>query len=139
MTAVSNNISAYHWIPGISRNLTQALNEMMPPSILVYHSGLMGGNFDGMTLWKHHIEIYIRGANQAPAQALGQPITATEDIPYLMFNQPVNGGTLHIRDTSIMPGQLLLMDMPSFMHMSDLEGQDFFVAKCVIPEIGDQP
>jgi hypothetical protein len=137
VTAMNNDpsrIVGFHFIPGKSKGLQEAIQQMLSPSILVNYEAIAGGNFSGYQIWKHHLDVYIRGANQA-GQAT--PVNA-EDIPYLMMNQPVNGGTLNIRFVSIMPGQLDIMDTPSFNHMVDDAGSDYWVGRCVFGEIGDQ-
>jgi hypothetical protein len=138
VTAMNNDptrIVGYHFIPGLSRSLTEAVQQMLTPSILINYEAIMGGNFNGYMIWKHHVDIYYRGGNQA-----GQMIpTNAEDIAYLMMNQPVNAGTLNVRQIEILPGQLDLMDTPSFAHMVDDAGTDYWCGRCVFGEIGDQP
>lgn len=135
MAGDSTRIYAFHFRYGLEKSLTEALNQMIPPSTLVVWSGTIGGNFSGYQIWKHHIDIYFRAPNTVNIS----PAIAYEDIWWLMMNKPVNSGSLNIRQIEILPSQLDLMETPSVEHHIDEEGQDFFCGKCVFGEIGDQP
>jgi hypothetical protein len=135
VAVMPNGISGYSFLFGISKTLGDAIEEMLPGSLLVSYEGIQGGNFDMMTLWKHHLDITYRASNQAGLQ---NPI-GTEDIGYLIFNQPVNNTNLNIRQVQILQSQLVLMDTPSLQHRMDISQQDYFQAHVVLPEFGDQP
>lgn len=135
VTAMPNGINPYSFVYGVSKSILDAIQEMLPGSLLVSYEGVQGGNFDMMTLWKHHLDITYRASNQANAT---NPI-GTEDIGYLIFNQAVNSTSLNIRQVAVLPGQVVLMDTPSISHRIDDTQQDYFQAHVVIPEIGDQP
>lgn len=130
-----NGINAYSFMNGVALSVLDAIQQMEPGSLLVSYEGVQGGNFDMMTLWKHHLDITYRAANQA---GVPNPI-GTEDIGYLIFNQPVNATSLNIRQVAVLPGQVVLMDTPSLQHRIDDAQTDYFQAHVVIPEIGDQP
>jgi hypothetical protein len=132
-------IKAYHFLAGMNKTLLQAINQMLQPSILVVCLPPIGGNFNGQTLFKHHVDVYVRMPNVA---TFADPISlAFEDIWWLICNTPVNGSDvprLNIRYQNILPGQLDLMDTPSASMMTDEEGQDYLCGRFIFPEIGDQ-
>jgi hypothetical protein len=137
MNGDPTRIQAFHFMPGLEKSLAEAINTMLQPSILVTWAGTMGGNWDGQTIFKHHVDVYFRTPNTANMV----PALAYEDCYWLMVNQPVNGSDvpyLNIRNIQILPGQLDLMDTPSVQHMTDEQGQDYFCGKFIFPEIGDQ-
>jgi hypothetical protein len=128
-----DNISAHQYYFGEENSLAKTVYEMKSPSILVVWKGTRGGNFNGMTIWKHPFEIYIRTMNVAGSQSPAGP----GHVWWLMMNRPVNGGSLNIRQIQIMDG-VDIMDMPSILPRQDEELTDYFCASVTIPEIGDQ-
>lgn len=135
MAEDSARIVAYHYLYGSDEPSVKKIYEMPAPSILVLWEGTQGGNFDGSTIWKHKIAIYIRTTNVAVPGFAGV-VGAYEYVWWLICNGVVNGGSHNIRQINLLP-QLEIMDTPSVQHMQDEEGQDLFCGKLVIPEIGD--
>jgi hypothetical protein len=133
MGADPNNIFAHQFYPGTEKSLANAVANMSAPSILVAWKGSLGGNFDGMTIWKHPFEIYIRTGNAAELETPAGP----GHVWWLMMNRPVNSGTLNIRQIRIMAG-VDPMDTPSISHRQDEELTDYFCGSVTIPEFGDQ-
>ncbi len=133
MAGDPNNISAHQFYPGTERSLASVVANMNAPSILVVWKGTLGGNFDGMHVWKHPFEIYIRTGNAAELETPAGP----GHVWWLMMNKPVNNWTLNIRQIQIMNG-VDIMDLPSISHRQDEELTDYFCASVTIPEIGDQ-
>ncbi|HXC75719.1 MAG TPA: hypothetical protein VNU19_01575 [Candidatus Acidoferrum sp.] len=134
MNGSQTNIYAHHYVFGEDQSLARAIQQMTAPSILVAWMGAKGGNFDGATLIKDSIAIYIRMANQAGEVA---PV-AYEELWWLIVNSPVNGTTLNIRYLHLVPGKWEIPDNPSVEHDMDLEGMDRFCAHFAFPQIGDQ-
>lgn len=140
MGGSAGQIYAHHFYYGAEDRLSKALFEITPPSILVAWVGTQGGNFDGMTIWKHRVNLYIRAANVAGS---GSPV-GYEHLWCLICNGgPVHawdgsgGSSSNIRTVQIFNG-LDIMDTPSIGHQVDEEQMDYFVGTFVFPEIGDQ-
>lgn len=128
----------YHY--GRELRLAEAVGKLVPPAILVVWKGTQGGNFDGMTIFKHRLEIYIRTANMASVTFPTLP-TGPGYLWWLICNKPVNGLTSpprNIREVQLIPGQLEIMDTPSISHLQDEDLMDYFCGSLVFPEIGDQ-
>ena len=132
MAGEASRISAYHYLYGADNRLDLAINKMKPPSILVVFEGTQPGDFDGSTIWKHHFCVYIRVATAAN---MVLPLSY-EDIWTLIVNEPVNGGAQNIRSVNLVDG-VDIMDTPGIIHMLDEDRMDYFAARFVIPEIGD--
>ena len=131
----TGNISAYHFIPGVNVTLSQAIVQMPSPSLLVAHAGISGGNFDGETIFKHHIQIWVRLASQA---GVGSP-TTYERIWYYIMNDTVNSGPGNIWNTDLIveTGSAAMVDLPSYDIMSEEHGQgmEFWCLKTVWNEL----
>jgi hypothetical protein len=108
--------------------------QMLRPSILVEWNGRLGGNFDGSTLFKHHISLTVRMQN--PAQQVN-PINYAH-LMWLISDGPVNGTTVNIRYTTLMP-YLDICDPPSSSMAVDETSNDVMKVDFVWPEIGDYP
>jgi hypothetical protein len=134
VTAMGNDpskIYAHHYLYGSEHKFQEALYKIVPPSILVVWEGTLGGNFDGMTMWKHRIACYLRTSNVANVQTPA----SYEHLFYVMVNSSVNKGQ-NIRYTNIL-NTVDIMDTPSANHMVDEDGMDYFKVDFVIPELGD--
>ena len=137
MAGEKARIQAFHYEYGVDSSLMKALYELKPPAILIAWDGTQGGNFDGMTIWKHRFCAYMRLANQAQASSrIGYATLWT-----LMMNSgPVqswdNLQGKNVRDVQIFEN-LDIMDTPSVARRMDEELMDFFVGTMVFPEIGD--
>jgi len=132
-------LSGFWFEQGLDVTLAKAIVETPEPGILVTWTGFIGGNFDGTTIWKHKLDVYIKPGNAAdPSNPAGQ--TGPAYLAWLIVNQPVNipgySTTLNIRNTQILPG-LLLCDTPSTTHHQDQDELDFFCMHFTLPEIGD--
>src|SRR5678815_1104345 len=134
------NIYGHSYGYGSEQSLAPAITSMTSPSILVAYLDLIGGQFSGMTLWKHRLDIFIRPKNQAMGRVGGPSSTVPASPPHLfwlMMNQPVNAGPDNIRYTELIPGLHMLDAMPSLTHQTDENGADFFIGHMVFPEKGD--
>lgn len=124
-------ITAHHYLYGQDNRFAEMLAQMTPPAVLIAWEGTAGGNFNGQTIWKHHVCAYIRSANAANA---GQ--FSYETIFWQMMNGFVNGSGLSMRRVQILP-TVDLMETPNAIHMVDEDQMDFFKVEMVFPEIGD--
>jgi hypothetical protein len=125
-------IYAHHFLNGVESTLTSSIYEMKSPSILVVYQGTLGGNFDGYTVFKHQVTVFVRSANVAQQSS---PV-GYETLVWMMLNKPVLGGSSNIRQANVIP-EVDIMDNPSVSHMTDESGNDFFKVDTTWPEIGD--
>lgn len=135
------NIYGHSYQYGAETSLALAINAQRSPSILVAYLDLLGGNFDGMTVWKHRLTAYIRPKNAATGTVGGMGggrASSPQHLFWLMMNKPVLGGSQNFRYTELMSGLLLCDAMPSLTHQQDEQGADLFSCNLVIPEIGDE-
>lgn len=130
-------IFPYHYIYGIDAPLETALYEVKPPCIMVAWENTLPGDFDGTTLWKHTVNVYMRTGNQALASP---PITPAY-LWWMIINLGVNSTAVNIRYTQILKSGSTplvdIMDTPAIEHMKDENGMDFFIGRCTFPELGD--
>lgn len=133
MGGSSSNISGHTFSYGEENSLVRSIFAMTSPSILIAYLDLLGGNFDGQTIWKHRLEAYIRPKNDASGSEGSSP----PHIWWMMMNLSILGTTRNIRQTSLLSGSLMLMDTPTLTHRQDETGMDFFVGTLVFPEYGD--
>lgn len=132
LLALVPTMNVFHYNLGSERTLLEALSLMTSPSIMIYWDGTQGGNFSGSEIWKHRFNIVMRSDNQ---KNNSYP-HSYEDIWWALCNGHVNGTQRNIRQLSIVP-DVDLVDTPSVSHMTDGEGNDYFVGSFVLPEIGD--
>lgn len=133
MAGNAANISGHDFSYGEENSLIRTVYSMQSPSILIAYLDLLGGNFDGSTIWKHRLEAYIRPKNAASGTNNASP----GHLWWLMMNRPILSTTQNIRQTSLLSGALMLMDTPTLVHKQDEIGMDFFVGTMVFPEYGD--
>lgn len=132
-------IAAFHYYYGVENALEQTLFEMKAPSILVAWEGTEPGNFDATAMWKYHIAVYMKTANQATAVS---PVSY-ERLWYVICNAPVNGTNQNIRYSIILKdgnGSPLvdIMDTPPVTHLQDQNGMDYFKGLFVFPDLSEQ-
>lgn len=133
-----SNIYGHAYQYGADKSLALAINSQTSPSILVAYLDYLGGQFSGMTVWKHRLTAYIRPKNAAVGlTSSGARAASPQHIFWLMMNSPVLGGAQNFRYTELMPGLMLLDAMPSLTHQTDESGADFFNVLITIPELGD--
>jgi hypothetical protein len=138
MAGDPDNIIGHTYAYGAENSLLKAVYEMVTPSVLVAYLDVLGGNFDGQTIWKHRLEAYIRPNNAGMSEVIsGVPVATPPHIWWLMINSTILGTTLNIRQYSLMGGNLQIMDTPSLTHRQDEVGADLFIGTMVIPEYGD--
>jgi hypothetical protein len=125
-------ITPFHYLLGQDHRLAEAIEKMPAPSILCAWEGTFGGNFNGYSIWKHKVVVYIRMGNAAGNL---QPV-GYEQLWWLICNGIPTTSTQNIRYTNLLPA-LDIMDTPTATHLLDAELMDIFRTEFVIPEIGD--
>jgi hypothetical protein len=86
-------ITPFHYRLGQEFRLAEAIYKMPAPSVLVAWEGTMGGNFNGASIWKHRIAVYLRMGNVA-----GNPDPlGYEDLWWIICNKVPTGGKENIR------------------------------------------
>jgi hypothetical protein len=134
------NIQPHFFFGGQEDSLAVAIEKLPEPSILVYYSALMGGQFSQSTLYKHRIEIVMRPANAAAGPFFNN--VAVMSAPKLWkcaLKSGINGGQIPLQNISLLNGALLPMDIPSMKMTQDEKMVDYLVGLISFPEYGDQP
>lgn len=131
----TQSITGHFFYAGEENSLTRAMSQMRSPSILVAYLDYVGGNFDGMTVFKHRLNMYIRPRNRASNNGSA----SAQHLWWLAMNLPISTPEVapNIRYIELVNYNLQLMDQPTLLHTSDELGQDFFVSTLVFPEKGD--
>jgi len=132
------NIYGYTYLYGADRSLALAISQQTSPSILIAYNDYLGGQWNGMTVWKHRLDAYIRPKNAATGSVNGSRAASPQHLFWLMMNSPVLGGAQNFRYTELMPGLMLADAMPSLTHQVDEQGADLFLCRMTLPEHGDQ-
>lgn len=141
VAVMGDNITVHRFVYGDDFRLKEAIYKMTPPGILIAPElGPFGGNFDGMTIWKHRLHVFVRMANSAQTPAA----PSYSAIWNLMLNRPVYGGTLNIRVIRLPivndAGEDVVDPMdhpPAPSVQQDEDGMDFLQGSLVFPELGD--
>lgn len=123
------NIYSHTFSVGVEASFSRAVYEQPSPSVLVAYLDYLGGNFTGMSVWKHRLEAYIRPRNSGATPA---------HIFWLMMNKPVLGGTNNFRYTRLADNLQILDAMPNLTHQQAEDGSDLWRCSFVIGEIGDE-
>ena len=146
-------IVGHQFAAGVELSLGQSVFQMTSPSVLIAYKDLLGGGaggFDGATLWKHRLDIWLRPGNMAPGgSGSNGPYASPQHLWWLIMNSvlpaastlpPPSGWQVgqRLRYSTLLSGSLELMDTPTLMYRQDQEGQDLFVGSCTWPEFGDQ-
>jgi hypothetical protein len=129
-------VVGHEYLYGVDNSLIRAINEMPGPSVLIVYLDLIGGQFSGMQVWKHRLEVYIRPKNAATGPAPG---SSPPHLWWLMMNSvvPFLGGTQNIRYARLLPNLFPVDAMPHLTHRQDENGADLFCGSIVIGEQGD--
>ncbi len=137
---ISASLTPHFFEFGVENSLRLAIAEMESPSIIVAYLDLLGGNFNGETVWKHRLEAYIRPRNKATDPVTGRSSASAPHLWWMMMNLPIfpnDGGVNNIRYNELANGDLQLMDTPTLVRRTDELGADFFIGSLVFPEKGD--
>jgi hypothetical protein len=131
----TESITGHFFYSGEENSLARVLGMMKSPSITVAYLDYIGGNFDGQTVWKHRLNMYIRPRNKA---SNGGSASA-QHMWWMAMNFPISVPEVapNIRYVELVNANLQLMDLPPLLHHNDELGQDFFVSTMVFPEKGD--
>ncbi len=133
-----SNIYGHDYLYGAETSLALAVNNQRSPSILVAYLDILGGQFSGMQVWKHRLDVFIRPKNAATGSVGSPPAPASspQRLWWLMLTQPVLGGAQDFLNTELMTGLMILADIPSLTHQQDEQGADFFIGHLSIGEKG---
>ena len=128
-------IRGHYFYAGEENSLARTLGQMNMPSMLVAYLDYLGGNFDGMTVWKHRLNMYLRPRNRAAQNGSA----SAQHLWWMGMNLPIAVPipAANIRYVELANENLQLMDTPTLKYISDELGQDFFVSTMVFPEKGD--
>jgi len=130
------NISAHDYSWGSENSLSKAIGQMPAPSILLAYLKIQGGDYDGESVWKHHLQVAIKSGNAADPNS-STPFMSTFDVWWLMMNGGVFGTPQSIRTYALLGGNLApMIDLPSLIAHQDDMG-DFCVGTLIWPEYGD--
>lgn len=138
----TSSISGHHFLFGAEVSLAKRVYNMNAGTILIAYLDLIGGNFSGMGVWKHRLEVYIRPKSAVPGSGAGPIGCSPYHLWYLLMNKPVTSispGTLNLRQVELLPGLTLLDAMPPLRYTPDENQSDLFTGSLVYPETGDQP
>lgn len=132
---IEQSIIGHFFYSGEENALIRALSQMKSPSILVAYLDYIGGNFDGSTVWKHRLNLYLRPRNHA---SNGDAASGMH-LWWMSMNLPIQVPEVapNIRHVELCDHSLQLMDTPSLLRQTDELGQDFFISTMVFNEKGD--
>ena len=127
-------ISAHYSYSGEENSLMRALAQMREPSMLAAYTDIMMGNYDGQTVFKHRVGLYVRARNAAANNgALSAP-----DILNMAVNYPISVPIIapNLRYVDLCNGNLWLYNLTE-PRANDELGQYFWSLLLVFNEIGD--
>jgi hypothetical protein len=130
----TESITGHFFYSGEENSIIRALSQMRSPSILVAYLDLIMGNYDGMTVWKHRLQLCVRSRNKA---SNGSSISA-QRLWWIAMNYPISVPEVapNIRCVDLAGGLLWLFET-NLKHQTDELGQDFFIGTMVFNEMGD--
>lgn len=130
----TESITGHYFYSGEENAIARDLAQMKSPSILVAYMDFIMGNFDGMTVWKHRLQLCIRSRNKA---SNGSALSA-QDLWVMAMNYPISVPEVapNIRCVDLANHNLWLFET-NLKYVSDELGQDFFVSTLVFNEMGD--
>lgn len=122
------NISSHIFRFGTENSLARTVEQMPSGTLLLVYTGLIGGQFSGMSCWKHQLQVYIRPANSEASPA---------HLWWLLLHGDITGRSTALRNLRLLPS-LSPMDLPSITFQQDATYTDLFVGNISIPEEGDE-
>jgi hypothetical protein len=130
----TESITGHFFFSGEDNSYIRTLAQMRSPSILVAYLDYISGNYDGMTVWKHRLNLCIRSRNKA---SNGSSVSAAR-LWWMAMNLPISVPELapNIRYVDLANHSLWLFDT-NLKHQTDELGQDFFIGTMVFNEMGD--
>jgi len=131
---VTESITGHYFFSGEDNSYIRTLAQMKSPSILVAYLDYIMGNFDGMTVWKHRLNLCIRSRNKA---SNGSAASA-QRLWWMAMNLPISVPEVapNIRYVDLAGGLLWLFETNLKYQTYEL-GQDFFIGTMVFNEMGD--
>lgn len=130
----TDSITGHFFFSGDENSYIRALAQMSSPSILVAYLDYISGNFDGMTIWKHRMNLCIRSRNKASNGSS----TSAPRLWWMAMNLPVSVPDIapNIRYVDLAGGLLWLFET-NLKYQTDELGADFFIGTMVFNEMGD--
>src|SRR5262252_8918010 len=132
----AQNITGHYYYSGEENSLMKTLGQMRAPTILLAYLAMLGGNFDGQTMWKHQINLYVRPRNKASDALNGRNSASAPHLYWMALNLPITvpRPADSIRYIDLVDENLMLMETPSLLHQVDELGQDFFYSTLTFVE-----
>lgn len=130
----AESITGHYFFGGDENAVARALAQMRSPSILIGYVDYIMGNYDGMTVWKHRMQLCVRSRNKASNNSA----VSAPRLWWMAMNLPISVPQVapNIRYVDLANGNLWLFETV-LKHQTDELGQDFFIATMVFNEIGD--
>jgi hypothetical protein len=130
----TESITGHYFYSGEENSITRALAQMKSPSIMLAYLDYISGNFDGMTVWKHRLNLCIRSRNKA---SNGASVSA-QHLWWMAMNLPISvpETAANIRYVDLCNHSLWLFET-NLKHQIDELGQDFFIGTMTFNEMGD--
>jgi len=134
----AENIIGHYYYSGQENSLVRALSQMPAPSMLLAYHMRSQGNFDGMTAWKHTMQLYVRARNAGTDSITGHSSASLYDLADLALNYPVSVPQVapNIRYVDLANNTMWLAEA-SDPHFADEMGQDYLVCALIFREMGD--
>jgi hypothetical protein len=131
---VTESITGHYFFSGEDNSYIRTLAQMRSPSILVAYLDYIMGNYDGMTVWKHRLNLCIRSRNKA---SNGSASSAAH-LWWMAMNLPISVPEIapNIRYVDLAGGNVWLFET-NLKYQTDELGADFFIGTMVFNEIGD--
>ena len=130
----TESITGHFFFSGEDNSYIRTLAQMRSPSILVAYLDYISGNYDGMTVWKHRLNLCIRSRNKASNGSS----SSAQHLWWMATNLPISVPEVapNIRYVDLANHSLWLFDT-NLKHQTDELGQDFFIGTMVFNEMGD--
>jgi hypothetical protein len=130
----TESITGHYFFSGEDNSYIRTLAQMKSPSILVAYLDFIMGNFDGMTVWKHRLNLCVRSRNKASNGGAA----SAQHLWWMAMNLPISVPEVapNIRYVDLAFGNLWLFET-NLKYQTDELGQDFFIGTMVFNEMGD--
>jgi hypothetical protein len=130
----TDSITGHYFYSGEENSITRVLSQMKAPSILVVYLDYISGNYDGMTVFKHRLNICVRSRNKASNGAAA----SAQHLWWMAMNLPISVPEVapNIRYVDLCNHSLWLFET-NLKHQIDELGQDFFIGTMTFNEMGD--
>lgn len=136
----NDTIIPHYFFGGADNAITRVAGNMSDGRILLGVASQIGGNFDGTTIFKHRVDVYIRARNAA-SQAMNDPTTTSVSLWglwALLCNGVITSPSgPNLRSVRLLSGDLDLMDTPTAIVRPGEDSADLLYATMVFPEVND--